>query len=274
MVSRNINRKAMHNLIVCVCIVLLFTFLVVSITVEGNSLNTITGNAPGPAVCTDYDEARGNVNMQALVKSFVLFEDIQNYDTCVKDYFGGDKTSTNLNEQTCNRVKGKLKLVSVGVDCADLNKVCEEGACVAAPPDSAQRCNRNDDCIKGLCFSHICQTLACSETDGGNFPRVAGVLTLDYSISEDTANKDTCQDEAQVIEYFCSLNGGSSTEVVPCPRGTTCQMNAEQVGACVAAPLIVGGGDGNNQHQETDDNTAGTSNYFRRMERFNTLMRR
>src|SRR3989338_2750686 len=318
MVSRNINRKAMHNLIVRVCIVLLFTFLVVSITVEGNNLNTITGNAPraAPVICATDDDC-----------TLLQF--------CADDDLGGICTEKKSNSQACtNPVECISNLCTLGVckasapvalacddnvcgageicrrvvqfrvggrdlpiaqhrflEGAELCRAklvvgspcerhahcasdrCIDGRCVVAPPPQA--CNADANCGAGLrCFSRVCQTQVCSETDSGNDPATAGILTLDRSITEDIATKDACGDDRMLTEYYCTQNGGSTRQSVACPQGTTCQMNAEQVGACVAAPPIVGGGDGNNQHQETDDNTAGTSNYFRRMERFNTLMRR
>ncbi|HIH46730.1 TPA: hypothetical protein HA297_00360, partial [Candidatus Woesearchaeota archaeon] len=57
-----------------------------------------------------------------------------------------------------------------------------------------------------------------------------------------------------------------------------CQMNAEQVGACVDAVQAPvdgdAGGEGLQQHQEADDDSAGTSNYFRRTGEDDSFQRR
>ncbi|HIG96533.1 TPA: hypothetical protein HA249_06645 [Candidatus Woesearchaeota archaeon] len=55
-------------------------------------------------------------------------------------------------------------------------------------------------------------------------------------------------------------------------------MNAEQVGACVDAVQAPvdgdAGGEGLQQHQEADDDSAGTSNYFRRTGEDDSFQRR
>jgi len=102
------------------------------------------------------------------------------------------------------------------------------------PPQAGRACVNNADCGDGLrCLSLICQTRVCSETDGGNDPAVPGVITLDNSITPNIVSQDTCQNDASVLEYFCLPSHESSRQVMMCPGGSTCQTNAEGVGACV-----------------------------------------
>ena len=219
--------------------------------------------------CVDTDIG-GALAQQASVKSFATLGDERQDDSCSPD---AAKAATVVVERLCL----PNQITSMEFDCASLGKVCRDGACVNAPPPQA--CNADANCGAGLrCFSRVCQTQVCSETDSGNDPATAGILTLDRSITEDIATKDACGDDRMLTEYYCTQNGGSTRQSVACPQGTTCQMNAEQVGACVDAVQAPvdgdAGGEGLQQHQEADDDSAGTSNYFRRTGEDDSFQRR
>src|SRR3989344_5100270 len=106
-----------------------------------------------------------------------------------------------------------------------------------------QACANNDECAAGLkCMYQVCQTQSCTETDAENLPLVAGVVTLDNSVTEDVLKKDECVNANQIREWFCPLDGGANARAVACPPGTTCQLNAEGVALCQAGAPPGGAG--------------------------------
>ena len=190
---------------------------------------------PPPPVpsCTDTDagqpdEGRGvkGTATGIIALDFPEYGLRQGQQASYEDRCNGDM----LLEGFCDR-DGKVSITGFG--CAPGGKVCRDGACVASQEGPA--CVNNADCGEGLrCLSRVCQTRVCSETDGGNDPAVPGVITLDNSITDDIINQDACQNDASVLEYFCLPSHESSRQVMMCPGGSTCQTNAEGVGACVA----------------------------------------
>lgn len=107
---------------------------------EAARLNALAGGGAGGGGggvdCVDPDANLGEPSAQAAVKTSIIFGDERGGDSCVRESFGGDRLSQELNEQTCTVVKRKMRVHSVTVDCALLgNKVCTDGACVAPAPD-------------------------------------------------------------------------------------------------------------------------------------------
>src|SRR3989344_1918844 len=127
----------------------------------------------------------------------------------------------------------------------------DEGDQGGAPPGpgagkvAGEACANNDECAAGLkCMYQVCQTQSCTETDAENLPLVAGVVTLDNSVTEDVLKKDECVNENQIKEWFCSPNSGASARMIACPPDTTCQLNAEGVALCQAGAPPAGAGAG------------------------------
>ena len=115
--------------------------------------------------------------------------------------------------------------------------VCQAGA----PPggekaDSGEACQHTINCQEGLrCVENICQTQSCSDTDEQDNPAVAGIVTLNNAISPDMDFKDECNAGGQIRQSLCTQFGTASyTPFVPCPQGTTCQLNADGVAVCQA----------------------------------------
>src|SRR3989338_6059594 len=135
----------------------------------------------------------------------------------------------------------------IGLLC--LSGTCEGSVCVAPPAGAGagkaagEACANNDECAAGLkCMYQVCQTQSCTETDAENLPLVAGVVTLDNSVTEDVLKKDECVNENQIKEWFCSPNSGASARMIACPPDTTCQLNAEGVALCQAGAPPGGAG--------------------------------
>lgn len=231
---------------------------------SGNCVDTLCVAARQP-ICSNMDSVQGNVQNQALLKSYAQLGDQRQDDACSSD---PAKAATVVDERICTN----NQLSSTEVNCADQNKVCRDGACVTdapVPVAAGGACNANADCRVGLlCVSRICQTQSCADTDPNNDPALPGVITLDNSVSDDGVVRDECTEDAHgVVQFSCNPAGGVSDSDVNCPQGTTCQLNNNGAAACR-------GGDGGQQHDEAGEDEAGTSPWFARRSDEDLFMRR
>ncbi len=128
----------------------------------------------------------------------------------------------------------------------------------AGGPDNA--CDDNADCgvtadrgcVSGRCMATPIPPLpapagappavGCVDTDNGN-PLVPGTITiLNPRAPRNVVQKDTCRVRAgvktgDINEYQCVPNTerGYDNNFIPCPQGTTCELNVDGIAVCQGA---------------------------------------
>jgi cysteine-rich repeat protein len=109
---------------------------------------------------------------------------------------------------------------TASTSCGANGQLCKDGSCFSPQCgngnlEGTERCD-DGNTENGDGCDALCRVEKCSDTDGGQYPAVAG--TVNYGYMGTLTDTDTCISADTLLEQYC-FNSGRRTYTIQCPNG-------------------------------------------------------